>query len=89
MEEKLAIRVNMGCRATLVHEFRTRWGFKQCDVNLTKEQSLLTKIFHSFEGGNMQRHYNVLRYGIDLYFHDYKFPIEIDENVHRDRNIDY
>ena len=37
----------------------------------------------------MQRHYNVLRYGIDLYFHDYKFPIEIDENGHRDRNIDY
>ena len=25
----------------------------------------------------------------DLSFHDYKFPIKIDENGHSDRNIDY
>ena len=37
----------------------------------------------------MQTQYNVLSYRIDLYFNDYKLAIEIDENVHSDRNIDY
>ena len=31
----------------------------------------------------------MLSYGIDLYFHDYKLAIEIDENVHSNKNIDY
>ena len=43
----------------------------------------------SFEGENMQTQYNVLSYRIDLYFHDYKLAIEINENEHSDRNIDY
>ena len=43
----------------------------------------------SFEGENMQTQYNVLSYTIDLYFHDYKLTIEIYENGHSDRNIDY
>ena len=33
--------------------------------------------------------YHVLDYNIDLYFHDCKLAIEIDENGHSDRNIDY
>ena len=37
----------------------------------------------------MQTHYSALSYRIDLYFHDYKFTVEIDENGHSDRNIDY
>ena len=37
----------------------------------------------------MQTQYNALGYGIDLYFHDYKFAIEIDGNAHSNRNIDY
>ena len=37
----------------------------------------------------MQTQYNVLGYKIDLYFRDYKFAIEIDENRHSNRNIDY
>ena len=32
---------------------------------------------------------NVLDYGIDLHFHDYKLPIETDQNGHSDRIIDY
>ena len=34
----------MDCRTTSVHKFRKRLGFKQYDVILTKEQSVLTKI---------------------------------------------
>ena len=50
---------------------------------------MLTKIISSFESENMQTHYNALSYMTDLYFHDYKLAIEIFENEHRDRNIDY
>ena len=31
----------------------------------------------------------MLGYRIDLYFHDYKLAIQIDENGHSDKNIDY
>ena len=65
------------------HTFRTSLGFKQYDLILTKEQSLLTKT----ERKNMETQHIVLGYRIDLYFHDYKLPIEIDENGHNDRNI--
>ena len=44
----------MGCRITSAHKFRTRLGYKQYDVILTKKQSVLTKIMGSFEGENMQ-----------------------------------
>ena len=79
----------MGCRTTSAHKFRTRLGFKQYDVILTKEQSVLIKIMSSFEGENMQTQYNVLSYRIGLYFYDYNLAIEIDKNGHSDRNIDY
>ena len=79
----------MDCRTTSALKFRTRLWFKQYDAILTKEQSVLTKIMSSFEGENMQTQYNVLNYGIELYFHDYKLAIEIDENGHSGRYIDY
>ena len=41
IDEKLAIKVIMHCRTT--HKFRTTLGFKQYDVILTKEQSVLLK----------------------------------------------
>ena len=85
----MSIKVIMDCRTTSAHKFRTRLGFKQYDVIITKEQSVLTKIMSSFEGENMKTQYNVLSYRIDLYFHDYKLAIEINENGHGDRNIDY
>ena len=43
----------------------------------------------SFKGENIQTQYNVFSQSIDLYFHDYKLAIEIDENRHNDRNINY
>ena len=40
-----------------------------------------------FEEENMQTEYSVLGYKIDLYFHDHKLAVEIDEKSHKDRNI--
>ena len=54
MIEKLAIKVIMDCRTTAAHNFRTRLRFKQYNIILTKEQSVLIKIMSSFEGENIQ-----------------------------------
>ena len=37
----------------------------------------------------MQIQYILLGYGIDIYFCDHKFEIEIDENGHIGRNLGY
>ena len=51
------------------------------------EKTTLDSIKNAFEGENMQIHYRVLGYKIDIYFHDYKLPVEIDEYNHEDRDI--
>ena len=76
----ISVKVIMDCETTLRHKFIIRLGFKQYDVILTKEQSVLTRIMISFEGEKMQVQYNVSGYKLELYFH---------ENGHGDRNIDY
>ena len=78
----------MNCRTTSAHKCRTRLEFKQNDIILTNEKPVPTKIISSFERENMQTQYKVLSYRIDLYFHECKLAIEIDENEHSDRNID-
>ena len=42
IDKKIAIKLIMDCRTTSAH--KARLGFKQDDVILTKEQSVLTKI---------------------------------------------
>ena len=56
---------------------------------MTKEQSVFKSIKDAFKEENMQTQYSVLGYNIDLYFHDYKLAIEIDEKGHKDRYIDH
>ena len=43
----------------------------------------------SFEVENMQGQNNIVNKRIDVFFHDYKFAIKIDENGESDTNIDY
>ena len=69
--------------------FRALLGFKEHDIMLTREQSVLKSVMDVFEGENMQTQYSVLGYRIDLYFHDYKLAIEVDEKGHKDRNMDH
>ena len=79
----------MDCRAISARNFRTRLGFKLYNVILTKEQWMLTIKMSSFVGENMRTQYYVLGYTINLYFHEKKVAMEIDENEHSDRSIDY
>ena len=53
-------------------------------MNVT-EKTTLDSIMNAFE--NIQTHYRVLGYEIDIYFHDYKLAVEIDEKDHQDRDI--
>ena len=78
LDEKLAIKVIMGCRTTSANIFRTRLGFKPCNAILIIEQSVLTKIISLFEREYMPTQYKLLSYRIELYFHDYKLAKEID-----------
>ena len=50
---------------------------------MSKEQSVLKSVMDAIEGENMQTQYSVLGCRIDLYFHDYKVAIEVDENGHK------
>ena len=55
----------------------------------TKGQTVINLVKDAFEGENMQTQYTALNYRIDLYFHEYKLAIEVDELGHNDKNIDY
>ena len=48
------------CRTISAHKFRTRLGFKQYDVILTEEQSVLTKIMRSFERGTIYCKHDII-----------------------------
>ena len=67
--------------------FRTILGFKENDIMNVTEKTTLDSIKNAFEGENIQTPYRVLGYEIDIYFHDYKLAVEIDEKGHQDRDI--
>ena len=54
-----------------------------------KEQTLFEPIKEVFEGKDMKIQYSVLEHRIDLYFHDYKLTIEVDQLGYNDKNIGY
>ena len=67
--------------------FRTTLVFKEHDIMKVTEKTTLVSIKNMFEGENIQTHYRVLGYEIDVYFHDYKLAVEIDGYNHEDRDI--
>ena len=83
------IPVIMHCRTPESCKFKRNLGFKLHDLINCKEQTVLESIKDAFEGEDMQTQYTVMGYRIDLYFHEYKLAIEVDELGHNDRNIDY
>ena len=89
--EDVITPIIMHCRVSTPKtiKFRSKLGFNQYDITLTKEQSVLKSIMDSFERENMQTQYSVLGYRIDFYFRDYKLVVKIDEKGHKDRNIDH
>ena len=76
----------MGGRSTEAIEFRSKLGLTQYDILLKRESSVLKSIMETFEEENMETQYSVLTYRVDLYFHEYKLTIEVDEKGHNDRD---
>ena len=66
--------------------FRYLFWFKEHDTKTTLETTL-ESLRDTLEGENIQTHCKVLGYQTDLYFHDYKLAVEIDEKDHQDRDI--
>ena len=89
--ECIIIPIIMHCRVATPKsiEFRSKLGFNQYYITFTKEQSILKSVMDTLEGENTQTQYSALGYRINLYFHDYKLAIEVDEKDHKDRNIDH
>ena len=79
----LALKIIMDCRTDKSCSLKKNLGFKLHDVINTKEQTIINSIKDAFEGENIQTQYSVLDYRVDLYFHEYKFSIEIDEFGHQ------
>ena len=79
----------MDCRTTPAVNFRTRLVFNQHGPIMTQEQSILSKIVTIFAVEEIILQHNVLGYRIDAYFPNYRLAIEIDEQGHNDRDIDY
>ena len=50
---------------------------------------LTLSIKEAFEGKNMQSDYYVLGCRTDIFLHDYKFAIEVDELGDKDSDINY
>ena len=69
--------------------FRTILGFKEHDIMHVTEKTTLDSIKNAFADENMQTRTRVLRYETDIYFHDYKLAVEIDEKDQQDRDISH
>ena len=59
------------------------------DVVNTKKQTIINSIKDAFEEKDMQTQHTGIGCRIDLYFHEYKLAIGVDELGHNDRNIGY
>ena len=82
----LALKIIMDCRTDKSCSLKKNLGFKLYDVINTKEQTIINLIKDTFEGENIQTQYSALGYRIDLYFHENKLAIEVDELGHTNRN---
>ena len=79
----------MDCRTTPVVNFNAKLGFSQHDPIMTGEQLMLPKIVTVFAAEEIILQHNVLSYRTDAYFLKYKLAIEVDEQGHNDRDIDF
>ena len=79
----------MDCRTTPAVNFKTKLGFNQHDPIMTQEQSVLSKIVTLFAAEEIILQHNVSGYRIDACFSKYKLVVEVDEQGHNDRDIDY
>ena len=69
-------------------KFKRNLEFKLHDLINCKGKTVLEWVKDAFEGEDMQTQYHVVGYRVDLYFHEYKLAIEVDELGLNDGNKD-
>ena len=74
------------CRKLLEEDFATQLIM---DCRTTTAVNLKTKIVALLATEKIILQYNVLGYRIDAYFPKYKLAVEVDEQGHNSRDIDY
>ena len=81
--EDIVMNIIMCCRVSTPEaiEFRSKLGFKQHNIILSKEQLMTSKIKKIFSNKN-----NVLDCKIDIYFSEHKLTIEGDEKGHTEKD---
>ena len=89
LRKDLALKIIMDCKTDESCNLKKNLGFTLHEVISTKEQTIINSIKDTFEGEHMQTQYTVTVYRIDLYFHEYKLAIEVDELGHNDYEIQY
>ena len=70
---------NKDCRTATTIGLRSKLGFKQDDLIMTNEQSVLTRIMKIFVNEKILLQRSVLSYRTDLYFPKHRRAIEVDE----------
>ena len=79
----------MDCRIPTEIEFRSKLGFNQHDIIMTKEKSVLTWIMKIFPSGKILLQHPVLSYKLDLYFPEHNLAEEFDEKGYKNKSVDY
>ena len=86
IHENFALSIIMDCRTPTSIEFRSKLGFKQHDLIMTKEQTLLTRIMTIFTHEKILLQHSALNYRFFFYFPKHKLAIEADEKGHKDKD---
>ena len=78
----------MSCRVSTPKaiEFRSKLGFEQHDIVLSKEHPVISKITKVFSKEKILLQHSALDYRTDLYFLKHKLAIEVAEKGHPDRD---
>ena len=88
LRNDLALKVIIDPRTDETCTLKRSLRFNLHDIINTKEQTVLKSIKDGFEGKDIQIRYSALGDRIDLYCHEYRLAIEIDELGYNNRSID-
>ena len=88
-ENTLAVEITMSTVKTEAVIFRDKFGVKQHDKVLRKQQSLGLRLKKLFPNEDIIEEYFALHYRTDFTFKKHMLVVEIDEKGHVDRDPDY
>ena len=89
IENALAIDITMNSVKTQAAIFKSKFGVKQHDKVLRKQQSLSLRLKKIFPNEDIIEEYSALNYRTNFTFKKHMLVVEIDEKEHADRDPDY